>query len=56
MLLMKPRMQGGELCRDGSISCWAILREEESVAGQVLLSKGVRLDDLREQVISAPGR
>ena len=29
----------------------AILREEESVAGQVLLSMGVRLDDLREQVI-----
>jgi ATP-dependent Clp protease ATP-binding subunit ClpC len=29
----------------------AILREEESVAGQVLLSMGVKLDDLREQVI-----
>ncbi|HWQ74055.1 MAG TPA: ATP-dependent Clp protease ATP-binding subunit [Syntrophomonas sp.] len=29
----------------------AVLREDESVAGQVLLSMGVKLDDLREQVI-----
>ena len=33
----------------------ALLREEEGVAGQVLLAMNVKLDDLRQQVMNLLG-